>query len=62
MTKNTIDKSTRGIGLEEKYERMQTRRAGDPNPFVDPMGYQAHIDTQERAFLGMLEEQRRATR
>ena len=33
---------------------------GDPNPFVDPEGYQAHIDEYEEIFETRLEEQRNA--
>lgn len=44
-------------GLAEKYERLQSRGAGDPNPFVDRAGYLAHVDAQEAAFEAMLAEQ-----
>jgi metallo-beta-lactamase class B len=47
-------------GLAEKYEKLQSRRAGDPNPFVDRAGYLAHIDTQEQRFKAMLAQQSRA--
>lgn len=43
--------------LAEKYERRQNRGPNDPNPFVDPAGYRAHVDLQARAFEAMLAEQ-----
>jgi len=44
-------------GIGEKHERLQSRGPNDPNPFVDPAGYRAHVDMQEAAFLEMLAEQ-----
>lgn len=44
-------------GLAEKYERLQARGEGDPNPFIDPAGYRAHIDSQEARFESMLNAQ-----
>ena len=54
--------SSHGVfyGLDEKYERLQARGPGDPNPFVDPEGYQAHVDELEGTFNRALEEQRNA--
>lgn len=54
--------SSHGVfyGLDEKYERLQARGPGDPNPFVDPEGYQAHVDEFEGTFNQALEEQRNA--
>lgn len=43
-------------GLPEKYAKLGK---GGPNPFIDPQGYQAHLDRQERAFRAMLDEQKR---
>lgn len=43
--------------LPAKYEALRHRRRGDPNPFVDPDGFQAYIDLQERRFEAMLETQ-----
>jgi len=40
--------------LEEKYPKI---RQG-PNPFIDPAGYKAEIDLQERVFNRTLAEQR----
>lgn len=36
--------------LAEKYEKLQKRGPGDPNPFVDPEGYKAHVDQYEKSF------------
>jgi metallo-beta-lactamase class B len=36
--------------MAEKYEKLKTRREGDPNPFVDPEGYKAHVDEYEKSF------------
>jgi len=44
-------------GLPEKHAALLRRGPGDPNPFVDPAGYRAHIDLQERRFEAMLGEQ-----
>ena len=45
--------------LPAKFEKMQNRTAGDPNPFIDRAGYLAHVDSQERRFQSMLSDQRR---
>lgn len=44
-------------GLTEKYAKLQK---GGPNPFIDPAGYQAHLDRQEKAFQAKLDEQKKA--
>jgi metallo-beta-lactamase class B len=51
--------SSHGVfyGLDEKYAELEARRAGDPNPFVDPAGYQAHVDEFERIFEQTLARQ-----
>jgi metallo-beta-lactamase class B len=41
-------------GLTAKYEKLKTRGPGDPNPFVDPQGYQAHVDEFEKTFEAAL--------
>jgi metallo-beta-lactamase class B len=41
-------------GLPAKYEKLQARKPGDPNPFVDPQGYLAHVDEFERSFEAAL--------
>ena len=46
--------------MERKLERAMIRGEDDPNPFVDPEGYRAHIDLQEGRFLEMLREQEAA--
>jgi metallo-beta-lactamase class B len=38
------------FNLAEKYEKLQKRSTGDPNPFVDPDGYKAHVDQYEKSF------------
>ena len=43
--------------LAEKYPKLAARRAGDPNPFVDPKGYQAHVDEFEKSFEAALARQ-----
>ena len=40
--------------MAEKYEKLKTRREGDPNPFVDPEGYKAHVDQYEKSFEAAL--------
>lgn len=43
--------------LPEKYAKLQK---GGPNPFIDPDGFKAHIDRQEKAFQAKLDEQKKA--
>lgn len=43
-------------GLPEKYAKLDK---GGPNPFIDPQGYQDHLDRQEKAFLARLAEQKK---
>jgi metallo-beta-lactamase class B len=43
--------------MTEKYAKL---RKGGPNPFIDPEGYKAHLDKQEKAFLAKLDEQKKA--
>jgi metallo-beta-lactamase class B len=38
------------FNLAAKYAQMQKRGPGDPNPFVDPEGYKAHVDQYEKTF------------
>jgi len=51
--------SSHGVfyGLDEKYAKLETRREGDPNPFVDPEGYKAAVAEQERLFEEALARQ-----
>jgi hypothetical protein len=44
-------------GLPAKYEKLKARREGDPNPFVDPEGYKAHVDEFEKTFEAALARQ-----
>lgn len=37
-----------------RYEKLKTRGAADPNPFIDPQGYQAHVDEYEKTFEAAL--------
>ena len=48
--------------LRTKYEALQRRGRGDPNPFIDRAGFLAYIDVQEGRFEAMLERQRRGNR
>src|SRR4051812_21847625 len=41
-------------GLPEKYAKLQKRGPGDPNPFIDPQGYLAHVDEYEKSFEAVL--------
>jgi metallo-beta-lactamase class B len=45
-------------GLAAKYEKLEARREGDPNPFVDPAGYKAHVDEFEKTFEAAVARQR----
>jgi len=36
--------------MAEKYQKLQARKSGDPNPFVDPEGYKAHVDEYDKSF------------
>ena len=51
--------SSHGVfyGLDEKYARLQERGPGDPNPFYDPEGYQAHVAEYEASFEAALARQ-----
>ena len=49
-------------GLRGKYEALQRRDEGDPNPFVDRAGFLNYIDQYERRFQTMLETQQRDSR
>lgn len=44
-------------GLNAKYEKLQARGPGDPNPFIDPEGYQAHVEEFETSFEAALARQ-----
>jgi metallo-beta-lactamase class B len=36
--------------MAEKYAKLEKRGPNDPNPFVDPEGYKAHVDQYEKTF------------
>jgi metallo-beta-lactamase class B len=42
--------------LAAKYPKL----GKGPNPFIDPAGYQAHLDLQEKAFYAKLQEQKKS--
>jgi metallo-beta-lactamase class B len=44
-------------GLADKHARLPKGAA--QNPFIDPEGYRAHLDRQEKNFLARLEEQKK---
>jgi metallo-beta-lactamase class B len=44
-------------GLADKYAKLKARSGGDPNPFVDPKGYLAHVDEFEKTFEAALARQ-----
>lgn len=43
--------------LAGKYEKLQGRAAGAPNPYVDPEGFAQHVNQAEANFENMLKEQ-----
>jgi metallo-beta-lactamase class B len=45
-------------GLQAKYDKLKARKDGDPNPFVDPDGYKAHVAEYEKSFEAALAKQR----
>src|SRR5215469_5483434 len=45
------------FNMAEKYEKLEKRGPGDPNPFVDPEGYKAHVDEYEKSFEAALARQ-----
>jgi metallo-beta-lactamase class B len=47
-------------GLTEKHAKLASRGPNDPNPFIDPAGYLAHVDIQEQRFREMLAVQQHA--
>ncbi len=48
-------------GLDEKYAKLEKRGPGDPNPFIDPEGYKAHVDQYEKTFEAALARQKTQT-
>jgi metallo-beta-lactamase class B len=47
-------------GMAEKHARLE--KGSGPNPFIDPDGYKAHLDRQEKNFLARLAEQKAASK
>ena len=47
--------------LKAKYAALEQNPKG-PNPFIDPAGYKAHLDLQEKNFQAKLAEQRAAAK
>ena len=37
-------------GLADKFAKLEKRAPGDPNPFLDPQGYLAHVEQFEKTF------------
>jgi metallo-beta-lactamase class B len=50
---------SRLYGMPEKYAKLKD---GGPNPFIDPTGYRAHLDLQEKNFKEKLAEQQAAAK
>jgi metallo-beta-lactamase class B len=48
---------SRFYGMPEKYAKLKD---GGANPFIDPTGYRAHLDLQEKNFKEKLAEQQQA--
>ena len=44
-------------GLDKKYPKLVNRKEGDPNPFIDPEGYKAHVEEFEKSFEKTLADQ-----
>ena len=47
--------------MKAKYAQLEKDPKG-PNPFIDPAGYKAHLDAQEKAFQAKLAEQKAAAK
>jgi metallo-beta-lactamase class B len=47
-------------GMAEKYAKLEKRGPEDPNPFVDPEGYKAHVDQYEKTFEAAVVARQRA--
>ena len=50
---------SRFYGMPEKYAKLKD---GGTNPFIDPAGYRAHLDLQEKTFKENLAEQQAAAK
>jgi metallo-beta-lactamase class B len=40
--------------MAEKFAKLEKRGPNDPNPFIDPQGYLAHVDQFEKSFEAAL--------
>jgi metallo-beta-lactamase class B len=49
----------RMFAMEEKVQR---RKPGAPSPFLDPTGYRAFVESQEKSFTTQLEQERAAAK
>src|SRR5665213_649685 len=45
------------FNMAEKYAKLEKRGPGDPNPFIDPEGYKAHVAQYEKSFEAALARQ-----
>jgi metallo-beta-lactamase class B len=52
----------RFFNMKEKYAKLEQVGPNGPNPFIDPAGYKAHLDLQEKNFKEKLGEQQRASK
>lgn len=50
----------RFFNMKEKYAKLEQAGPSGPNPFIDPAGYKAHLDLQEKNFKEKLAEQQKA--
>jgi metallo-beta-lactamase class B len=48
-------------GLAEKHAKLASRAPKDPNPYIDPAGYIAYVELQERRFRELLTQQQAGT-
>jgi metallo-beta-lactamase class B len=44
--------------LAEKYKKLQAMKPGDPNPFIDPEGYKAHVEEYRKTFEAAVANQK----
>jgi len=56
--------SSHGVfyGLDEKYAKLKANKPGDPNPFIDPEGYQAHVTDFQKRFEDALAKEQAAAK
>jgi metallo-beta-lactamase class B len=48
--------------MKAKYAKLQALSNATPNPFIDPAGYKAHLDMQEKNFRTELAKQQAAAK